>query len=53
MLEAIGGADCEPSQSPPVKRETVWVSRTLSHCSSSSGDRIAWPARAVRSTITC
>jgi hypothetical protein len=53
MLEEISGAAPVSIQTLPVKRAAVWVRRTLNHCSSSSGDRIDCPVRAVRSTTTC
>ena len=53
MLEEMSGSAPVPIQALPVKRAEVWVRRTRSHCSSSSGARTACPVRAVRSTITC
>ncbi|MGC2192501.1 MAG: hypothetical protein WA751_09235 [Candidatus Dormiibacterota bacterium] len=53
MLEEIAGAAPVPIQTLPLNRAAVWVSRTLSHCSSCSEDRIAGPVRAAKSTITC
>lgn len=53
MLEETSGVAPAPTAMLPVKRATVWATRTVSHCSNSAAERIAWPERVVRSTTTC
>jgi hypothetical protein len=53
MLEETSGSVPAPTAMLPVKSATVWATRTLSHCCNSSGERIAWPDRELRSTTTC
>jgi hypothetical protein len=53
MLEEVSGLRSPVDQSPPVSTATVWVSRTFSHCRSSSEERTARPEGAARSTRTC
>ncbi|HVC23559.1 MAG TPA: hypothetical protein VNH82_09070 [Candidatus Dormibacteraeota bacterium] len=53
MLDETGGTVPVPTAMLPVKRATVCATRTVSHCSNSSGERIACPDLAVKSTSTC